>query len=446
MPRRPRSALVAAVTLLTVVACVQPQPRVPQSRRIVNLANESPLVAVEANGDIMFWMPPCSVTVRTIDPYRADGVVVTEEKCAEAQADATLTTPWGRNTRAPSSLPGQDGRTVMRFVADARNAPIDPLDRRTWKPGGRWKFSHPLLKHAFEWIPKEAELERIAYATGARLGIDATVAPAQQPPELSIESLNVTNGEILAGGASVFELTVKNRGTGPAYRVFATIRSSVPTLQGLQFSFGRLEPGASTTRYARVELAENTEDTTAMLVLVFHEANGFAPANFSRRFPVRVVATAPRLVLSCQTASGAVEVDAGETVRLRCTVRNDGGRPATGVSTIATVGGQRVASRAIDIAPRAAETLDLPVRIPVGAAIDQQLVIELVATEPAGGQRSSTTVAVTIRRPRVCPSGKLTRAEYRVKRTEIERARAAGDLTADEFDRYDAELVGCLDE
>jgi hypothetical protein len=59
--------------------------------------------------------------------------------------------------------------------------------------------------------------------------------------------------------------------------------------------------------------------------------------------------------------------------------------------------------------------------------------------------RAATKVEVKVRRPRLCPSGKLDRPQYLAKRRALEEARAAGDITADEFDRYDAELVGCLE-
>lgn len=441
-----RPALAVAAALVLVLAACTPAPSrvILRSSRTMILDRSAPTIGFAPSGELVLAMPPCTfvLSVKYIDR-----VEETRERCVDPLADAVLTTPWGRTLRGVSDAPDIDGRTTLRFPADARVVQLDPLDRRTWKLGEPWRIRHPMWVEDFIWTPTEADLEPFVVAIGAGLGVDATSAPALQPPELLVTNLNASNGEILAGGPSTIELAVQNRGHGPAYRVTATIRSSLDQLHGLQFSFGKIDAGATAIRRARVELAENTEETSAMLVVVFSEANGFAPANFSRRFPVRVVATAPRLAVACRTASGDVEVDAGEIVRLRCEVRNEGGRLATAVTTTASVGGQRAASRATDIAPRAAETVEVPVRIPTGASIDQQLLIDVVAAEAAkGGQRATARVAVTIRRPRVCPSGKLTRAEYRTKRAELDRARAAGDLTAEEFDRYDAELVGCLDE
>ena len=47
--------------------------------------------------------------------------------------------------------------------------------------------------------------------------------------------------------------------------------------------------------------------------------------------------------------------------------------------------------------------------------------------------------------PKVCPHGRLTREKYRAKRAELKAALDAGELTQEEFDSYDAELVGCLE-
>ena len=43
----------------------------------------------------------------------------------------------------------------------------------------------------------------------------------------------------------------------------------------------------------------------------------------------------------------------------------------------------------------------------------------------------------------VCP-GQLAQAEYLARRTKLESMLAQGVLTQVDFDRYDAELVGCL--
>jgi hypothetical protein len=445
MPPSLRSAVLALAAALILAACAPAQSRVIlRTSRTMVLEHAAPAIGFTAGGELVLAMPPCTLVllVRYVDRTEE-----TRERCVDPLADAVLTTPWGRTMLGVSDAPDAEGRATLRFAADARVVQLDPLDRRTWRLGESWRIRHPMWVHDFVWTPTEADLAPFVIAIGAGLGVDATTGPALQPPELLVTNLHASNTEILAGGQSTIELAVQNRGQGPAYRVTATVRSSLAQLHGLQFSFGKIDAGATAIRRARVDLAANTEETSAMLVVVFSEANGFAPANYSRRFPVRVVATAPRLAVTCRTASGDTDVDAGEIVRLRCEVRNDGGRLATEVTTSAAIGGQRAASRAIDIAPRTAETVEVPLRIPTGAAIDQQLVIDVTATESAAdGQRATTRVAVTLRRPRVCPSGKLTRAAYRTKRAELDRARAAGALTADEFDRYDAELVGCLDE
>ena len=53
-------------------------------------------------------------------------------------------------------------------------------------------------------------------------------------------------------------------------------------------------------------------------------------------------------------------------------------------------------------------------------------------------------VTVIVGKPRLCKPGQLTRAQYAAKLTELRAAAAAGDLTQDQLDRYETELVGCL--
>jgi len=447
----PSRFLLALVAIATVVAgaaaCAPTQRRLLHASRRAGLAAGPPTVTLSSSGEIAVTLPPCTITVREV---YADAIETSALPCVEPMGEMQITSPWGGALRAPVSSPDAQGRSVARFTLQPVEASVDPLDPRTWPRGEAWRtwtVTHPMLTTPFVWRPTDADIAVLALAVGASVGVDASSAPVTVPPDVVVDGLRAAHDEILAGGETVLELTVTNRGQGPAYRLYALTRSSLPALQGVQFSIGKLAPGQTASRRVRVALAENVGESTAMLVLVFNEANGFAPANFSRRFPVKIVATAPRLAVTCKPAGDVHEVDAGESLRLRCTIRNDGGRQAKQVSTMLAIGGvARLTSAPIDLAPRTQATVELPVRIPTDAAIDQQVAIEVTASEPPGGQRATTTVMVTIRRPRVCPTGKLTRAEYRLKRAELERARAAGDLTADEFDRYDAELVGCLDE
>ena len=402
-------------------------------------------VTVEPDGALLVRLSPCS---RISTRYEVDNQPVSiAEPCGAELGELTVTAPWGRALHAPVVNPVAEP-PYARVPAAWDEAPVDPLDPRTWDQArGDWRISSPLLPEPVRWSPSSEEVERLVVAIGLAAGIDSRIGPATAPPDLAPGPLQVGNDELLAGGESVLELTVENRGEGPAYRVVATTRSSLPALQGLQLSFGRIDPGPRLTRRVRVRLAPTVAEPSAMLVVVFGEANGFRPGNVSRRVPIRGVAEGPRLTLTCGPATGEAQVDAGRVVRLRCVVGNSGGRLARAVTVTASLGAVSFSSAtAVDVVPRQDATVELPVQVPVGASLDQELVIRVVAADAGATTRATTEARLVVRRPGLCPTGTIDRATYDAKRRALEEARAAGDLTAEELDRYDAELVGCLGE
>ena len=400
-------------------------------------------VRVDADGTIVVTLPRCELTHVVVEHGATERLVV---PCEDTFAELAVTAPWGATRRATVEVPDRSA-PYARLAPAWDDAPLDPLDPASWERGARpWRLAHPLLRGTVEWTPLPDEVRRIAagIALAASGDPDLSTAVTRVPPDLVAGPLRVDRDELLAGGASLLGLTVENRGAGTAYRVIATTRSSVPSLHGVQLRFGRIEPGQSLTRYAQVRVPAVVDEESAMIVVVFEEANGFSPGNVSRRLPIRVVKEMPRLAVTCTPTGGAREVDAGQLLRLRCTVENGGGRLARAVEVRAGLGTSQVAAPPIDVGAQATAQVELPVRVPVGATLDQELVIAVVAADAAATARATTEVRVVVRRPGLCPNGKIDRDTYKARRRALEEARSAGDLTAEEFDRYDAELVGCL--
>jgi hypothetical protein len=48
-------------------------------------------------------------------------------------------------------------------------------------------------------------------------------------------------------------------------------------------------------------------------------------------------------------------------------------------------------------------------------------------------------------RPQICPDGKLTREKFATKRSDLRRKLAAGLITEAELEKYEADLVACLE-
>jgi hypothetical protein len=82
--------------------------------------------------------------------------------------------------------------------------------------------------------------------------------------------------------------------------------------------------------------------------------------------------------------------------------------------------------------------------IPRELAIDSTVEIAVNAQDRKAQHVARTSVVGVVRKPKLCATGQLTRAQYRAKMAELRAAVAAGDLTQAQLDRYDAELVTCL--
>ena len=96
--------------------------------------------------------------------------------------------------------------------------------------------------------------------------------------------------------------------------------------------------------------------------------------------------------------------------------------------------------------PASNTTVDLPLRIPRELTIDSTVQVAITARDEAFARSAQATIVGVIRQPKLCVVGQLTHAQYRAKLAELRAALAAGDLTQAQFDRYDVELVICLND
>lgn len=125
---------------------------------------------------------------------------------------------------------------------------------------------------------------------------------------------------------------------------------------------------------------------------------------------------------------------------------NTGTGAANVVLETSLAGATPVVSPAKRIAPGEYTPLDARIMIPRDLAIDSAVDIAIVAVDRQFARSASTRIVGVIRKPRLCAAGQLTHTRYRAKLVELRAALAAGDLTQDQFDRYDAELVSCLND
>lgn len=346
--------------------------------------------------------------------------------CGRATTDAipvVAISPWGYRARGT----WVDARRVVFAVPWAELAHVTAATaRRPWAIG------------SVQWTPDPAQAEQIV-----QLVEDAV----HRLPSLEVTALDVEGGALQAGGERALAVTVRNTGAGTAYEVVATTRSSIASLHGLSLAFGTIAPGAAVSRRVRATIPTSERASDTMLVLALSGSNGVAPTSVSRRIAVRPIV--PVLATRCGIVDhpGAPpEIEAGETIVVRCAVDNPG-QVAAQVEQRATIaGGAPSPWQARDVPPRARVEIDLSLTIPRDLPIDAPVALVVEARDPSFHPTPTTiaTIAGVVRAARLCHPGQLTRAQYNAKITELRAAAAAGDLTQDELDRYDAALVGCL--
>lgn len=137
---------------------------------------------------------------------------------------------------------------------------------------------------------------------------------------------------------------------------------------------------------------------------------------------------------------------AGKTQTLKLTIENRGAGAAVDVkadtrSSIAELHGQHFVFGDIPGKETRTRTIEVATDAHEGEAT---ATIVLAFSEAKGRAPANYTAKFPVTRE-VCPEGRLTRKQYKAKRDALKKALAAGGITQEEFERYDAELVGCLE-
>ena len=355
----------------------------------------------------------------------------------------TLVTPWQEELAAYAPGPNQ-----LAFRVDFARSDVDPL-----APDIEAKLARPWeirVKGGDKqmWMPSPEERTALLAQASSDLKIETYVGEVTGQPNLVVQDLSV-KGELRNGAGAHLVLSVGNTGQGAAYRLVVRTRSNIPALHGLQFSFGRLAPGESEVREVRVALPGDNDEPQAVVVLVFEEAHQFAPEPVTRRFAVKPAAVSARLSMTCRLlgVDGArPHVDAGQTVHVECRVRNDGAR-ARRVRVSAELAGVpgKVETEPFDLDTSRMVTTTSTLVVPKGATLDSELPLNMRVRHEDSKQVETVTITLVIARQKICPNGKLTRDQFAAKRKELKRTLDDGLITQEQYETYEAELVGCLE-
>ena len=365
-------------------------------------------------------------------------------------AQVSVHSPWGQVFSVKFNAAG-----VAEVPIDWTTTGIDPLGPAAaeqlatgWVLNGD-KLGVVPLKIA----PTDAE--RMRSAIGAATDTQYEVGAINEKATLSAE---LTEGTLVVGQQGLLTLAVTNGGPQPAYRVIAKLQSGVAALHGHQISFGRIDPGQTKIRQQVVVIPSSLDDLSALVIAQIAYFNG-ERFEIQERFNIRSepresdhssgavadgrrVESSRRLAVDCKLAT--TEVAPGEQVRIDCELRNLGSEPLVQVALKVAVDGVDSESQA-------------PRNLPGAGSVKLELV-GLVALDAKPGSRLPVTVRtilqglphveqpllVTVASVLAGCKARLTRSEYQVKRKRLQTALASGALTQQEFDKYDAGLVSCL--
>lgn len=430
--------LIVAGWALAVGACVPPANSRPFSGTLpkdtqLDLAGAFTL---SPDGELRLVLArPCIVEVNS-----AASASLVKVNCNRSRLDqirVVAHTPWDQDVLGTWS-----DAAHLAFRADWKATGIDPLAEDA--PAA---VARPWVISGAEWLPSAAEATAILRLIGD--ATDTQIELVQGGPAPNLEATFEIDGDTLrAGDPGALIVRIANHGSGAAYRVVATTRSSVGALHGRRLSFGSIKPGAEKVRKLplKVPAAETARD--AMLVVEVAEGNGRAPGNVSRRVPIAPSSAAPVLAVQCTVEGRKVvrpDLDAGQSLPLRCTVTNAGNADAKLVELEVSVAGGAPARSAPQAIPVSGHlTFKVSVVVPRTLPIDAPVEIAITARDRQSARTARTAIVGVVRKPKLCVPGQLTPAQYRAKIGDLRAALAAKVLTQDEFDRYDAELVACL--
>lgn len=358
--------------------------------------------------------------------------------CNQPLPAATLSFGWV----AESSGVKRSDTTVL-FPIDWSTAQLNPLaddivDQLTpgvVRIGGHEasvRFDQEAARQAVAQIAREAT-------------VDMSVAAESRDVALEVESLRVADGELTAGEANHLIVTVRNRGPGVAYRVSAVLNSSIPGIHKHGAAIGKLAPDQSATVKIPVQVGADVTDRSAMVVVKVTEHNHPQQRSFNQRLKVLAGAiVAVEAGLDCEVAANDAEavVVAGKAAVVTCAITNKSDkRILSDVEITASMG---TSSRKVTldkaIEPGRSRRISLELLVPADVEGDSTV---RVAIAGAAVRPAAATINIKVASG-LCGGKKLTQEEYRARRAKLEKAFQAGALSAQEFDRYDAELVSCL--
>jgi carboxyl-terminal processing protease len=278
-----------------------------------------------------------------------------------------------------------------------------------------------------------AEEEKKLVAALSTIGVDWT-APAQAAETAKLEvTVATTTPTIKAGDDISVTATVKNTGTGIAYRVLPRIVADDNVFQDVELPVGKIGPGETKTFTAKVSVPKDAIDRVDRLGIEVREARN-APAHV---IPAEVkVEALPRPVFAysyqlVDEGNGDGLVQRGEKYKLLVSVKNTGQGPAQEATVLlrnATGDGVTLDKSRFeikDLAPGQQKEFEFPLMTDATLKADE-VVLELMAYDSSLDVSASDKLKLPVR---AGVTGAPARGEISTRQAVSIRAGAADDAT-----------------
>jgi carboxyl-terminal processing protease len=379
--------------------------------------------------------------VRLLAPSRTWG---------EKDLDAHLTSTYAKDAEQPTyELPFMVDKPKAKpaGTGDDADADAEPVDADEIVEDFEIRFARDavaataspsrlgLVKAVKKLIDKtRGDEEKKLVDALAKIGVDWAAAPASQPEvaRLSVKLDTVPAVTAKAGDEVTVTGTVKNEGTGAAWRVHARIQAEDYVFEDAELPFGKLAPGESRSFTTRVKVPKDAVDRVDRLSVEVREARNavaqVVPATLRIEASARpVFAYAYQLV---DEGNGDGLVQKNEKYKLLLTVKNTGsGTAAEATALLRNASGDGVGidkSRFEigEIKPGESKLLEFPFAV-TNKLKASELTVEVMMYDGVLGSQASEKLKFAVR-PAVSVVEAKGTVEIKAKTAEI-RSGAAAD-------------------
>jgi carboxyl-terminal processing protease len=421
---------------LTVAQYLTPGDRSIQSLGIVPDIALQRMIIPESNRD------PSDV-VRLLAPTKSYG---------EKDLDAHLTSTYAKDTDKPAyeiafqptRKPATTDKSAVVDGADEDDEPVDDeisidFEIRLASELAASSIAATrsvMVKGAKALVAKIAMEEEKRLATSlAAIGIDWS-APTAATSSAALEVKLTANpaGQVNAGDVVTVTATVKNNGTGPAWRVLARLHSDDYVFDDYELPIGKVAPGETRTFVSKLQIPKDALDRVDRLAVEVREARGAkaTPDPLTLRIKAAARPTFAYTYQLVDDGNGDGLVQKGEKYRLMIGIKNTGegtSPEATALLRNASGDGVILDKSRFELgvmAPGASRNLEFPVSLTKDLEGDE-LVLEVMAYDAVLETQASEKLRFPLR-PALALNRGRSSVVIRAKQAEI-RSGASADST-----------------